>query len=272
MSVELVCSAAFERTVPELGDPDDREHATSYFYRNAERYRIVNFALDRPRRDVHLAVDTPEHFESVTRIVAAMNRPHWEYSVDEVLRICDKLPTPAELARPRRCSREAVRRGRDRPWRRRSACRGLCEASRLRTGRALRSCRPRSWRRSDQSTPRWREPPTPSKVLADPSIQIVSIATFDDCHHRQVVAALDHGKHVFVEKPLCLNQKEFDDIKSALERHPELTLSSNLILRKSPRFIELKTADRRRSLRRDLSHRGGLSLRPSAQDRERLAG
>jgi predicted dehydrogenase len=37
-----------------------------------------------------------------------------------------------------------------------------------------------------------------------------------------------------------LNQREFDDIKAALDRHPELQLSSNLILRKSPRFIELK--------------------------------
>ncbi len=79
-----------------------------------------------------------------------------------------------------------------------------------------------------------------AQVLADPSIQIVSIATNDDCHYRHVVEALGNGKHVFVEKPLCLNPGEFDDIKSALARHPELTLSSNLILRKSPRFIELK--------------------------------
>jgi predicted dehydrogenase len=79
-----------------------------------------------------------------------------------------------------------------------------------------------------------------SRVLGDPSIQIVSIATYDDCHHAQVIEALENGKHVFVEKPLCLDRREFDDIKGALARHPELKLSSNLILRKSPRFIELK--------------------------------
>ena len=77
-------------------------------------------------------------------------------------------------------------------------------------------------------------------VLADPSIQIVSIATYDDCHHGQVIDALENGKHVFVEKPLCLKHREFDEIKSALARHPELFLSSNLILRKSPRFVELR--------------------------------
>lgn len=79
-----------------------------------------------------------------------------------------------------------------------------------------------------------------AEVLADPSIQVVSIASYDDCHHGQVLRALDNGKHVFVEKPLCLNRGEFGEIKAALARHPELTLSSNLILRKSPRFLELK--------------------------------
>jgi len=79
-----------------------------------------------------------------------------------------------------------------------------------------------------------------AQVLADPSIQIVSIATYDDCHHGQVIVALENGKHVFVEKPLCLKRREFNDIKSALARHPELFLSSNLILRKSPRFVELR--------------------------------
>jgi predicted dehydrogenase len=79
-----------------------------------------------------------------------------------------------------------------------------------------------------------------AQVFADPTIQIVSIATSDDCHHGQVMQALGRGKHVFVEKPLCLIRREFDDIKSALARHPDLTLSSNLILRKSPRFVELK--------------------------------
>lgn len=79
-----------------------------------------------------------------------------------------------------------------------------------------------------------------AQVLADPSIDIVSIATYDDCHHRQVIDALENGKHVFVEKPLCLHRREFDEITTALARYPERFLSSNLILRKSPRFIELK--------------------------------
>jgi spore coat polysaccharide biosynthesis protein SpsF len=95
MSVELVRTAAFEAAISQLEDPYDREHVTSYFYRNADQFRIVNFSLDPPRRDVHLAVDTAEHFDYVARIVATMNRPHWEYSLEQLLAIGDELPTPA---------------------------------------------------------------------------------------------------------------------------------------------------------------------------------
>jgi spore coat polysaccharide biosynthesis protein SpsF len=98
MSVEVVQSETFERVVPGLNDPGDREHVTSYFYRRAEQFRIVNFAFETPRRDVHLAVDTSEQFEYVDRIVGLMNRPHWEYSLDDVLRLCDESPAAGTRA------------------------------------------------------------------------------------------------------------------------------------------------------------------------------
>ncbi len=80
----------------------------------------------------------------------------------------------------------------------------------------------------------------PADILEDPAIQVVSIASYDDAHHAQVMAALAAGKHVFVEKPLCLFQEELDDIVGMLARHPELQMSSNLILRRSPRFMALR--------------------------------
>ena len=78
------------------------------------------------------------------------------------------------------------------------------------------------------------------EVLSDPSIGVVSIATYDDVHSAQVLAALHNGKHVFVEKPVCLSEDEAMSIRSALDAHPGLLLSSNLILRRSPRFMELR--------------------------------
>jgi predicted dehydrogenase/threonine dehydrogenase-like Zn-dependent dehydrogenase len=47
-------------------------------------------------------------------------------------------------------------------------------------------------------------------------INTVVIATRHNAHALQVIAALKAGKHVFVEKPLCLTLEELDGIRSAL--------------------------------------------------------
>ena len=80
----------------------------------------------------------------------------------------------------------------------------------------------------------------PNEILEDPTIDIVSIASYDDAHSDQVLKAIENGKHIFVEKPLCLNQQEFENISSSLKAHEKIHLSSNLILRRTPRFIELR--------------------------------
>jgi predicted dehydrogenase/threonine dehydrogenase-like Zn-dependent dehydrogenase len=53
------------------------------------------------------------------------------------------------------------------------------------------------------------------EVLGDDSINTVAIVTRPDLHARQVVAALGAGKHVFVEKPLCLTEEELSEIAGA---------------------------------------------------------
>jgi predicted dehydrogenase/threonine dehydrogenase-like Zn-dependent dehydrogenase len=52
-------------------------------------------------------------------------------------------------------------------------------------------------------------------IFADPEIDAVCIATRHDSHARYVEAALKAGKHVFVEKPLCLTAKELAAIEAA---------------------------------------------------------
>jgi predicted dehydrogenase/threonine dehydrogenase-like Zn-dependent dehydrogenase len=49
-------------------------------------------------------------------------------------------------------------------------------------------------------------------ILADPDIDVAVIATRHHLHGRQVIAALKAGKHVFVEKPLCLHREELEEI------------------------------------------------------------
>ena len=79
-------------------------------------------------------------------------------------------------------------------------------------------------------------------ILADDEVQIVSIASFDNDHARQVIMALNAGKHVFVEKPLCQTLEQLRQIRQAwLRHHGKVKLASNLILRAAPIYQWLKS-------------------------------
>ncbi len=52
-------------------------------------------------------------------------------------------------------------------------------------------------------------------VISDAAINTVVVSTRHHWHARQVLAALNAGKHVFCEKPLCLNENELRDIVDA---------------------------------------------------------
>ncbi len=71
-------------------------------------------------------------------------------------------------------------------------------------------------------------------VLADAEINAVIIATRHDAHGRQVKAALRAGKHVLVEKPLCLTVQELEEIRAELE-----TSTGHLLVGFNRRFAPL---------------------------------
>lgn len=82
------------------------------------------------------------------------------------------------------------------------------------------------------------------EILKDPEVDLVSVASYDDAHHEQVMQALENGKHVFVEKPLCQKPWQALEIRKSLSERPHLKLSSNFGLRTCPRFIRLKESIR----------------------------
>ena len=54
------------------------------------------------------------------------------------------------------------------------------------------------------------------EILKDDVVDLVMITTRHNLHAPMVLDALYAGKHVFVEKPLCLNQKELGEIVTAI--------------------------------------------------------
>ena len=77
-------------------------------------------------------------------------------------------------------------------------------------------------------------------ITENPEIDIVSIASYDDHHVEQAISAFNHGKHVMIEKPIALNRIDSERLLRAQQDSGRL-ITSNLILRQSPRFKELKS-------------------------------
>lgn len=71
-------------------------------------------------------------------------------------------------------------------------------------------------------------------ILDDPEINLVLVATRHNCHAPLVMEALAAGKHVFVEKPLCLTHAELEDICRLHEQRPEQLLLVGFNRRFSP--------------------------------------
>ena len=70
--------------------------------------------------------------------------------------------------------------------------------------------------------------------------KLVCIASYDSDHFRQTLDCISSSQHIFVEKPVCLFLEEAKSIINSLRNNPTVRFSSNLILRKSSRFVDLK--------------------------------
>jgi predicted dehydrogenase/threonine dehydrogenase-like Zn-dependent dehydrogenase len=71
-------------------------------------------------------------------------------------------------------------------------------------------------------------------VLDNPAINTVFIATRHDSHASLAVAALNAGKHVFVEKPLALEESALADVVEVAKSHPDRCLMVGYNRRFSP--------------------------------------
>ena len=79
-------------------------------------------------------------------------------------------------------------------------------------------------------------------MLNDDEVNTVFIVTSHNTHARFVCEALQYGKHVFVEKPLCLNESELMEIESAYAATggADLHLMVGFNRRFSPHVVKMK--------------------------------
>ena len=86
VSVELVRLSAMQDALMKMTQ-ENQEHVTQYIYQNDGDFRIENLHGENDFSNCHFAIDTAHDmavFEEITRL---MDRPHWEYSIEEVVRL-----------------------------------------------------------------------------------------------------------------------------------------------------------------------------------------
>jgi predicted dehydrogenase len=76
------------------------------------------------------------------------------------------------------------------------------------------------------------------RVLKDPEIDAVVLATPHSLHHKQIIQAAKAGKHVYVEKPLALKRKNAQQAVDAC-RAAGITLGLGFNRRYAPAFVEM---------------------------------
>ena len=77
-------------------------------------------------------------------------------------------------------------------------------------------------------------------LLLDPQVQAVCIATPTTLHAEQTIAALQAGKHVFIEKPLALDVATCEQVEAAAHQHPELIAMVGFVRRFDAHYLEAK--------------------------------
>ena len=79
-----------------------------------------------------------------------------------------------------------------------------------------------------------------SEIFSDRSINLVSIASYDDTHYKYVLRSIEANKNIIVEKPLCLTLNQLKNIYKKLKKNPKVKITSNLVLRVNDLFLKIK--------------------------------
>lgn len=82
-SVEVVWADVLQRAHAGDSSAEDREHVTGPLYDG--RFRVARFEADPPRTEPPFTVDTAADLRRIERIMLAMDRPHYEYSWEDLL-------------------------------------------------------------------------------------------------------------------------------------------------------------------------------------------
>ncbi len=78
-----------------------------------------------------------------------------------------------------------------------------------------------------------------NELFTNKNINLICICSYDNFHFQHVKKSILSKKNIFVEKPLCLKNKELQIIKTLSQKY-NINISSNFVLRENSFFKNLK--------------------------------
>jgi len=87
-SVEILNTSFYNKIYEEIKNPYDKEHVTSYIYKNMYRYNVYIYLSNRKEyHGVHLALDTKHDLDIITKIINSFEKDHTEYDLQSIVKI-----------------------------------------------------------------------------------------------------------------------------------------------------------------------------------------
>ena len=80
----------------------------------------------------------------------------------------------------------------------------------------------------------------PYELVKDPNVDAVFVCSPDQYHAAYALAAMEAGKHVFVEKPVTLCMEDLEKLIAAEKAHPELVCMVGYMRRYGNGFLKCK--------------------------------
>ncbi len=77
-------------------------------------------------------------------------------------------------------------------------------------------------------------------MVKDKSINLLSIASYDQYHYSQIIKGIKNKKNLIIEKPMCLKIEDLKKIHKTLKKNKNIKIISNLVLRTEPVFQYIK--------------------------------
>jgi len=83
------------------------------------------------------------------------------------------------------------------------------------------------------------------EIFHDPKIKLISLASYDNYHFKQIIKATKFKKNIFVEKPICLFLDQLKEIKKKVKKS-KVYLSCNFVLRENLQFKKIEKIIKKR--------------------------